>query len=359
MFKTRKNHRILVVDDDSMNVEIIEEILGDTYILRATNSGEKAIEIAESFRPDLILLDIMMSGVDGYEVCRRIRSNPNLSLTKIILVSAKQMLKDRLDGYNAGADEYITKPFDPDELRAKVVVFLRLKFVEEVEQTKSNLISIFSHETKTPLHAIIGFANLLQSNQNLSTSDYEAIDYIIKSSRQLLELIEKTILLADLRTNAQLKMDIVDLLKCLQALKKHISLEFDYLDFSILYDSSEKQILISGNFDMLIMAFSCLIASFSKLHTDSVKISVECYRDKENSSAILKFSAAGTQVSLKKIDTLFDDYQVEDVLHHGGGHGVGLALLKHIIEIHEGTVFVFNDPKECFSCFKITLPLLK
>ena len=359
MFNKKKNHRILVVDDDSMNIEILEEILGDTYVLLTASSGEEAIEVAESFRPDLILLDIMMGGIDGYEVCRRIRNNSSLALTKIILVSAKQMLSDRLDGYIAGADEYITKPFDPDELRAKVNVFLRLKFVEEVEKTKSDLISIFSHETKTPLHAIIGFANLIQSNKNLSISDYEAIDYIIKSSRQLLELIEKTILLADLRTNAQLKMDIVDLLKCLEALKKHISLEFDYLDFSILCGSLEKQVLISGNFEMLIMAFSCLIASFSKLHTDSVKISAECIRDNENSSAIIKFSAVGTQVSLKKMDTLFDDYQVEDVLHHGGGHGVGLALLKHIIEIHEGTVSVFNDPKEAFSCFKITLPLLK
>ena len=359
MFNTRKNHRILVVDDDSMNIEIIEEILGDTYVLQTANSGEQAIEIAESFRPDLILLDIMMGGIDGYEVCRRFRNNPNLSLTKIILVSAKQMLSDRLDGYNAGADEYISKPFDPDELRAKVTVFLRLKFVEEVEKTKSDLISIFSHETKTPLHAIIGFANLLQSNTHLSTSDYEAIDYIIKSSRQLLELIEKTILLADLRTNAQLKMDIVDLVKCLQALKKHISLEFDYLDFSIIEDLLDKQLLISGNFEMLLMAFSCLIGSFSKLHTDSVKVTADCSVDACNSCVILRFFAVDTPISLKQIDTLFDDYQVDDVLHHGGGHGVGLALLKHIIEIHEGCVSVANDPNGTFSCFEITLPLLK
>jgi len=359
MLKTRRNHRILVVDDDSMNVEIIEEILGDNYILETANSGEQALEIAGVFRPDLILLDIMMGGIDGYEVCRRIRKNPNLSLTKIILVSAKQMLSDRLDGYTAGADEYISKPFDPDELRAKITVFLRLKFVEEVEKTKSDLISIFSHETKTPLHAIIGFANLLESNKNLETSDYEAIEYIKKSSRQLLELIEKTILLANLRTDTKLKMDIVDLMQCFKGLKKHILLELDYVNFSITENTTDKPVLIFGNYEMLVMAFSCLVSSFSKLPTDSVSVSAECAIDELNSNAILTFSATGSTIQIRERDTLFNDFQVDDVLHHGGGDGVGLALLKHIVEIHNGTVTVLNNNNDEFSCFKIMLPLLQ
>ena len=129
-----KKARILIVDDDPVNVEIICEILGSDYNLATANGGREAVSSAEQFKPDIILLDIMMPDINGYEVCRIIRRNKELKLTKIILVSAKQMLEDRLEGYKAGADEYISKPFDAEELKAKIKIFLRLKSVEEIEK---------------------------------------------------------------------------------------------------------------------------------------------------------------------------------------------------------------------------------
>jgi len=120
-----QKHKILIVDDDDLNVEIIEEILDDDFEFRSASNGTEALEIAAFFLPDLILLDIMMPDIDGYEVCRQIRNNQKLSLTKIILLSAKQLVSDRLDGYRSGADDYISKPFDPEELIAKINVFLR------------------------------------------------------------------------------------------------------------------------------------------------------------------------------------------------------------------------------------------
>ncbi len=119
--------RILVVDDNPTNIKIAKAVLGEDYDLALAVTGEEALEIAPAFRPDVILLDIMLPGIDGYEVCRKIRGNPALRHTKIIMVSAKAMISGRLQGYEAGADDYITKPYEEDELLAKVRVFLRLK----------------------------------------------------------------------------------------------------------------------------------------------------------------------------------------------------------------------------------------
>ena len=120
----QRQSRILLVDDNPTNLAILAEMLGDEYRWEAATSGEEALEIAPDFQPDLILLDVMMPGINGYETCRRIRANPALRNVKIVMVSAKALVSERLEGYDAGADDYLTKPFDEEELLAKVRVYL-------------------------------------------------------------------------------------------------------------------------------------------------------------------------------------------------------------------------------------------
>ena len=120
-----KKTKILVVDDDPMNLKFLKEILADQYNVESALSGEEALEIIVDFVPEILLLDIMMPGIDGYEVCKRIRANKKLANMKILLVSAKAMLNEKLMGYEVGADDYITKPFEHEELLAKIKIFIR------------------------------------------------------------------------------------------------------------------------------------------------------------------------------------------------------------------------------------------
>lgn len=120
-----KKTKILVVDDDPMNLKFLKEILSDQYNVESALSGEEALEIIFEFMPEILLLDIMMPGIDGYEVCKRIRANKKLANMKILLVSAKAMLNEKLMGYEVGADDYITKPFEHEELLAKIKIFIR------------------------------------------------------------------------------------------------------------------------------------------------------------------------------------------------------------------------------------------
>ncbi len=122
-------HKILIVDDNKLNQIIIKEILNENFITDIANDGGSALKMIPELNPSIVLVDIMMPGIAGYEVCKTLKQASETSHINILLVSAKSTLEDRLMGYKAGADDYITKPFDENELYAKVNVFGRL--VEE------------------------------------------------------------------------------------------------------------------------------------------------------------------------------------------------------------------------------------
>ncbi len=126
-----KEGKIVVIDDDRTNLSYLTELLDKDYGLVTAASGEEGLKLVEDFKPDIVLLDIMMPGIDGYEVCKRIRSNKNLTNIKILFLTAKVQMAEKLQGYNVGGDDYITKPFDKDEVLAKIKVFLRLKYDED------------------------------------------------------------------------------------------------------------------------------------------------------------------------------------------------------------------------------------
>ena len=119
-----KKKKILAVDDNPNNNAIVEELFSDHYDLRTATTGEEALEIAQTFQPDVVLLDIMMPGMDGYEVCRRLRQQPAFEEIKILMVTAKGALEDRVKGYEVGANDFITKPFEEENILESVEFFL-------------------------------------------------------------------------------------------------------------------------------------------------------------------------------------------------------------------------------------------
>lgn len=146
------NKRILIVDDNKNNVMILQEVLYDEYELETAESGEECLEKLKQFGPDIVLLDIMMPGIDGYETCHQIKSLPYGELTQVILLSSKSSRESRLKGYGAGADDYITKPFDHDELLAKLKVQFRLReTLMELAATRAKL-AIHNNQLENLVH---------------------------------------------------------------------------------------------------------------------------------------------------------------------------------------------------------------
>jgi len=131
-----KKNKILAVDDNPVNLAVIQELLECQYYLKTVSTGLEALETARQFRPELIILDIMLPDIDGYEVCQKIRNSSTLRNTKIIIVSAKAMISEQRRGYQVGADDYLTKPFDGEELLEKICDHLNSKTVNTIQQNK-------------------------------------------------------------------------------------------------------------------------------------------------------------------------------------------------------------------------------
>jgi putative two-component system response regulator len=179
--------RILIVDDSEINLKVLEQLLKADYELCRATSGTEALAKIRQFSPDLVLLDIMMPGLDGYETCRQIKAGPLGKFTPVILVSVKASTGERLEGYAAGADDYLVKPFDHDELLAKVKIHFRLRSAMEdlwsangkIHQFNSELEHVVSERTTEVLAtrdiAILALAKLAESRDPESGAHLERI----------------------------------------------------------------------------------------------------------------------------------------------------------------------------------------
>lgn len=332
---------ILAVDDDVIILDTYQAILENAYNLHLISSAEEALEFLNHHsRVDLILLDILMPNLDGYETCRRIRENPLFSNIKIILVSSKMMLEDKLHGYKIGADDYITKPFDASELLAKIKVFLRLKTAEEINKIKTNFISLLHHETRTPLTGIFGYTALLQQSANLTAQEKHFLDEIQRCGETLLRSCEKTLLLSDLKSgNIPIE-------------KARIPLSMYFSDYEQRWQENPAgqhcQLQIHGAEGLWIDADPKLFGIvIDTLLDNAVKFArestvVEVTAKIQGDHLRVEVANKGEQILPERQEEIFNELSVQDVAHHHEGQGLSLALARRVIEAHEGTLTVTN-----------------
>lgn len=136
--------KILVVDDDAMARLALETLLRrEGFEVREAGDGPAALKVCTEFRPDLILLDILMPGMDGFEVCRRIKATPETRLTPVVLITGLSATEDRIQGINAGAEDFLSKPIDFNELLARTCSLLKLKqYTDELENAETVLFTL-------------------------------------------------------------------------------------------------------------------------------------------------------------------------------------------------------------------------
>ncbi len=194
--------KVLVVDDNPDIRTFIASNLTAEYRIAMAGDGIEALEVASRFQPDLIISDIMMPRMDGYELCRRIREDKTLNQTPIILATSKSGSEAVVEGLQTGANDYIAKPFEIRELRARVAAHLRTRRLERsLNERESRLAAIgqmtssIVHDLKNPLSTIIGFAEMAKEDAQLgNTKDLAAnLDPVITESRRLGRMIAEVL----------------------------------------------------------------------------------------------------------------------------------------------------------------------
>ena len=258
---SEKQAMILVVDDVPDNLDILVDVLSDDYHVRAANSGERALKALVGGKlPDLILLDIMMPGMDGFEVCRRIKANPDTAEIPVIFLSTMSESVDVAKGFEAGAVDFITKPADPPILKARISTHLKLRSsIAELHQSRLTLIEqnnmlevnlrlreeverISQHDLKNPIAGIISFAAILQEDVQLLEDQKEIIGYIEQSAYRVLNMVNLSLGLFKMEHGTYaLDPTLVDLIDVLNHTIKEKAREMASRDISVAFKIGETQ----------------------------------------------------------------------------------------------------------------------
>lgn len=137
---TSMKPKILIVDDTQLNQKLLNHLLRDSYVTRLASDGTEALQAASAFKPDVILLDVNMPGMDGYEVCRQLKSNPQTSDIPVLFVTAMTDEKDEELGFSVGGSDYIQKPIRGAIVKARIAAHLKLKFMQDYLRQEKKLL---------------------------------------------------------------------------------------------------------------------------------------------------------------------------------------------------------------------------
>lgn len=361
--------RILVVDDIIDNLYLVQALLeSEGYEVKLLVNGETALKEIEQLPPNLILLDVMMPGIDGYEVTRRIRNNPDNDYIPILLVTAFDDASV-VEGLDAGADDFIRKPFDTDELLARVRSLLRLKHSidaqKEMARQREDFVSRLTHDLRTPLVAADRMLNvfLQETFCKISPEMKKAIAAMIRSNHNLLEmvntLLEVSRFEAGQKTINMEKCNMVSIVEeVVQELtplaeEKNLTLEFDN-NFS---EQSEDVSIIDGDKLELRRVVNNLIGNAIKF-TDEGGVKVRLSKlisDTAKSWVKLEVEDTGYGIAQEDQESIFERFRQGK--NKRSGSGLGLHLSNRIIETHRGEIQVFSELGKG-SLFTVLLPSL-
>lgn len=348
--------KILIVEDDPLEQDLIAEILEEAggYEVKAASSGEEALLILGDFNPDIILLDIEMVGIDGYTVCRQIRANDKYHFTKIIMVSGHDQVDERLTGYEAGADDYITKPFDVQEFLAKIKVYSRLKHQEEVDQVKGDLLTLLTHETMTPINGIMGCGEILLADPELTDSQRELVSMVVSAGAQLNRFLQNAILLSKLRAGLALTMSLEPVVALVENVVAECLMRYEDKEVGISINGN-RQLQFEADWPLLRYALLAIINNAVKFSPTGGQVAVNVGEDQQCCQITIDDQGCG--LDRERQERIFDEFSVSDVTHHRRGQGLSLAISQRICSRHGGDIAVLDNPSGVGSRFIITIPM--
>lgn len=369
-----KADRILVVDDAPDNVLLVQTILEDEgYEISSAENGFSALAQIEQSAPDLVLLDVMMPGMDGYEVTQRIRQNTKLPFIPILLITAHDQ-PSVVRGLDMGADDFIRKPVEMDELLARVRSLLRLKHsVDErdlIALQREDFVSRLAHDLRTPLVAADRMLSLMQQGAlgELSTPMRDALGTMVRSNQNLIKMVN--MLLEVYRYEAgrkTLSFGAVDLRQLLSEITEELAPLADAKNLALKLDSTvdANSVEISkfrGDRMELHRLFTNLIGNAIKftdagavdiyLRTANPSVFTKAW-NKPISSVAVDIQDTGPGISPEEKAKLFERFGPGT--HKRSGTGLGLHLCRQIAEAHHGAIEV-NSELGKGSLFTVRLP---
>lgn len=362
---------VLVVDDVPDNIMVLDEVLREKYNVIAAINGERALKIVNSATPpDLVLLDVMMPGMDGFEVCSRIKGSDQTAFIPVVMVTALSGQDDRIKALDAGADDFLSKPIDPTEVLARVKSLLRIKKLhtelqqsfselQSLELLRENLTYMIIHDLRTPLTGIIGGLDLLYDFASVEgNADAEEMhEMASQNSHKLLAMINDLLDITKMETGElRLERREVDADTVAAEMEKTIRAlaQVEKIDFTCQIPSEVPK--LSADHDLLTRVLVNLVANAIKFTPSGgyVHFIVENGTDGFAKLAVVD---NGPGIPAGYEDKIFEKFgQVETGERKALSTGLGLTFCKMAVEAHDGKIWVESSPGQG-SKFCILWPL--
>lgn len=384
--ETRSKPKILVVDDESQNLRLMEAMLHPLgYEVAVARDGDEALTKVGELPPDVILLDIMMPKMDGFEVARRLKENDETKIIPIVMVTALMEVKERVKALEVGADDFLSKPVDKVELRARVNSLLKVKAYNdhmrnyqqeleaevakrteqlrqameelcEIDRKKSEFISNISHELRTPVQSIKGFSELMLAGQVPDPErQKEFLTIISAGSDRLSRLIGNLLNVSHLEVGySEVQKERVSIRGFLQEAISDLHSPAEQKDIAISAEIPAVLPEMEVDGERLKQVMHNLLHNAIKFSPGGGTITVGAeVRDRNLLVQVIDRGVGIAQEAMPRVFEKF--YQTEDAAKVEG-LGLGLYISKQIIEAHGGRIWATSKIGEG-STFSFTLPL--
>ncbi len=351
---------ILIVDDTPANIQLLAEMLtANDYDVRPTNSAKRAMDAILRAAPDLILLDVNMPDVDGYTFCQQLKANATLRDIPVLFISVFDELSNKVRGFAVGGVDYITKPFQSQEVLVRIETHLELTrrrqeietlrhwettYLRQMNELKDDLLNMASLDLKYPLGLVLGYSQFLFDNLNerqvLLPAEVGYFESIVRAAEQMRRLIHDLLELSLIEGRLDMQRTTVSLHAYLQKCFDDMTLAAEQKKVSLSFVSPEPDTLIAIAPERFAQVMQNVLSNAIKYTPAGghVRLSAEINADQ----VAIQVADTGLGIPAEAIPHLFDRFYRVNLPEHQlqTGTGLGLTIVKSIVEQHDGQIKV-------------------
>jgi len=358
----QKAPKILIVDDIPKNIQVLGTILREKgYEINVATNGKEAIETAQKVMPDIILLDIMMPIMDGKEACKILKANEQTKSIPIIFLTAKTESQDILEGFELGASDYVTKPFNSGELLARVNTHLEIalnrKKIAEQNIDRKILIQVIGHDLTNPLSGIKGIVEVYEFVSDIAEVK-ELLPFLksgVESALSIVELI-RTLEMID---NGEREWTLAHLRVMDSIQQAYDSLKAKYQDKEITFnfDIHEDDCVVAEKTSFIQSVLVNTLDNCFKFTNKNGEVNIKGGLNEEKNLYQIKIRDNGIGIDKKALENLFS---LETKSSRPGtmgelGIGFGLLVVKKFMDIYDGSITIDSEINDDSSWTEVTL----
>jgi len=369
---------VLIIEDNPSNLSVLFNLLNETgFEVMVSPDGEHALPAAEKGRPDIILLDVMLTGIDGFEICRRLKASGKTRDIPVIFMTALNRTVDKVTGFELGAVDYITKPFEPEEVLVRLKTHLTIQQLQrdlqaknselsaslererELNILKSRFISIASHEFRTPLSSILFSQNILKRyNKNIQDKALQAdvqeeLDSIKKAIQKMTTTLDEVLMLSKSESGRLVCTPTrFDFIALCQKLTERLRLMTN--THRVILRTEMNQLHVFADPKLMENVLSNLLSNAMKY--SSIGGTILCELSQKNQLMLCAVTDEGIGVPEEDLDLVFEPFYRGSNASEIEGTGLGLSIVKQFMELQGGTIRIESEMGKG-TTFTVSLPI--